>query len=54
MPERVVDTLEIIEVDVEHGQQASWMDTREGFLKPLPQQQAIGQISQGVMMRHMP
>src|SRR5215467_15533098 len=44
MPERVVDTLEMVEVEIVHGEAFAVPNIGERSLKPLTQERAIGQI----------
>ena len=53
MPERIVDALEVIEVQIEHGQPFAAPDALERFFEPLEEQRAIGQAGQGVVMRRV-
>ncbi|MGY3354428.1 hypothetical protein ACVWZK_001091 [Bradyrhizobium sp. GM0.4] len=54
MSKRVVDFLEAVEVEHEHGQvDATVASNCDGMLHPLPEQHAVGQIGQRVMLRHM-
>jgi hypothetical protein len=53
MPERIVDALEMIEIEAEHGERFSPLHPLELVLQPLTQQHAIGQVGQRVVTRHM-
>src|SRR5205807_9492064 len=54
MSERVIDLLETVEIEHEHGEVGS-SPARDGkvVLQPLLEQQAIWQIGQRVMLGHM-
>ena len=53
MPERIVDGLELIEVEVEHRQTVAPADPLERLLQLLAKQHTVGQIGQGVVMRQV-
>ena len=54
MSKRVVDFLEAIEVKHEHGQiKAAIARNCNGMLHPFPEQHAIWQIGQRIVLRHM-
>ena len=53
MAERVVDVLEAVEVEAEHGQALALLQAVERPLQPLLQQHAVGQLGQNVVMRHV-
>ena len=53
MAERVVDALELIEVETEHGQAFAALDALDLVIELLEQQHAIGQIGQCVVARHV-
>ena len=51
--ERVVDALEVIEVEAEHRQALAALDALDLVIELLEQQRAVGQVGQGVVARHM-
>ncbi len=54
MSKRVVDLLEAIEIEHEHGQiNTAIARNRNGVFHPLPEQHAIWQIGQRIVLRHM-
>ena len=54
MAERIVDALEVVEIEAVHGEALALASaTRQQFVEPLIEQDAIGQIGQRVMMRHI-
>ena len=53
MPERIVDTLELVEIEAKHRQALPAFHALEFVLQPFAQQRAIGQICQGIMARHV-
>src|ERR1700722_10997686 len=52
MAERVVDRLEAIEIDAEHRELAA-IDAFERLDEMLPEKNAVRQIGQGIIMRHV-
>ena len=53
MAERIVDALEFVDVDIEHGQLLARPDRLQRLLEPLAKQRPVGQVGQRVVMRHM-
>ena len=53
MAERVVDGLEMIEIEAMHGKAAARLDAVEGVLQMLAEQHAVRQIGQHVVPRQM-
>jgi hypothetical protein len=53
MAERIVDALEFIDVQIEHGQLLVRRDPCKLLFEMLAKQHAVWQIGQGVVMRHM-
>jgi len=53
VPERVVDVLEVVEVEVEHREPAIGAQVGDRLSQTFAQQHAVGQIGQSVVMRHM-
>ena len=53
MSERIVDALEFVDVDIEHGQLLAGPDRAQRLLEPLAKQRPVGQVGQRVVMRHM-
>jgi hypothetical protein len=53
MAERVVDMLEVVEVDAQDRKAFAAPDMHERRVKPLMEQQAVGQVRQPVVMRHV-
>ena len=53
MPERVVHTLEMIEVEVKHRQAVTAMDSGERVSKPFAEQYAVGQIGKRIVAGHV-
>ncbi len=53
MPERVVDALEVVEVEAQHRQALAPLHALELVVQPLAQHQAIGQVGQRVVARHV-
>ena len=53
MPERVVDVLELIEIEIKHGEPLPALDLGQRLVQPLAQQDAVGKIGQRVVTRHM-
>ena len=53
MAERVVDRLEMIEVETVHGAAAAQLSAAEGILEMLAKQHAVGQIGQHVVARQV-
>ena len=49
----IVDAFEMVEVEAQHCQALAAFDTLQFLLKPFTQQDAIWQIGQGVMPRHV-
>src|SRR5215467_10204060 len=52
MSERVVDALETVQVEIKDGYLFSRRSVQERCFEPLPQQCAIRQVSQRIVMRH--
>ena len=52
--ERIVDALELVDVDIEHRQMLSCNDVGELLLEPFVEQRAVRQVGQRVVMRKMP
>ena len=53
MAKRIVDALELIEIEAKDRQAFAAFDAFEFVLQPLSQHNAIGQVGQRVMARHM-
>jgi hypothetical protein len=53
MAERVVDALELVEIETEHGAGLAARDAMQGLLQTPPKQDAVRQIGQGIMQRHV-
>jgi len=53
MPQRVVDVLEVVEVETEDCHLAIAPDTYQRILDAIAQQDAVGQIGQAVVARHV-
>ena len=53
MPERIVDALELIEIEAQDRQTLTAFDAFELMFQPFAQQDAVGQIGQRVVARHM-
>ncbi len=53
MAERIVDALELVDVDIEHCQLLARPDRIERLLQPLAEQDPVGQLGQRVVMRQM-
>ncbi len=53
MTERVVDALELVDVDVQHGQLLVRPHRVQGLFEPLPEQQPVRQVGQCIVMRQM-
>ena len=53
MAERVIDALELVEVEAEHRQAFAAFDALELVLQRLAQQHAVGQVGQRVVARHV-
>ncbi len=53
MTKRIIDVLEIVEIDEQHSQLLLPRDPAQRLLKLRPEKHAVGQIGQGIMMRHM-
>ena len=53
MPERIVDTLELVEIEAKHRQALPAFHALEFVLEPFAQQRAIGQVCQGIVTRHV-
>ena len=51
--ERIVDVLEAVEVETEHGQALALLHAVERPLHALAQQHAVGQLGQDVVVRHV-
>ena len=53
MAQRVVDGLEVVEVEKQHRDLvAAAAGMRQQFIEPLPQQDAVRQSGEAVMLRH--
>ncbi len=52
MAERIVDLLESVEIEAQHGKAALATEVGEGFFDLLGEQDAVGQAGQRVMARH--
>ncbi|GAO22120.1 hypothetical protein ALISP_1940 [Alicycliphilus sp. B1] len=51
--QRIVDMLEVVQVEEHHGQRrAVLLRQADGLLAPFGQQHAVGQLRQGVVVRH--
>ncbi len=53
MAERIVDALELIEIEAQDRQTLTAFDAFEFMFQPFAQQDAVGQIGQRVMARHV-
>jgi hypothetical protein len=53
MAERIVDALELVDVDIHHGQLLTRPDRLQRLLQPFAEQHAVRQIGQRIVMRHM-
>ena len=53
MAERVVDALEVVEVEIEHRKLAAAPDAGQRLGQPLAKQQAVGQVGERVVARHV-
>src|SRR5260221_9489234 len=53
MAERVVDFLEMIEIEAEYRELVAALGEAQGLFKLLPEQRPVRQIGQRVMARHM-
>ncbi len=53
MPERIVDAFELVEIEAKHRQAFTAFDAFEFVFQSFPQQDAVGQIRQRVVARHM-
>ena len=53
MAERVVDGLEVVEIEIVHRQRLPAPDRAQRLREPLAQTQAVGQIRQRIVMRHV-
>ena len=53
MTQRIVDVLEVVEVEQVHGQQLAAPRAREGLLEALVEQHAVGQAGKRVVQRHV-
>ena len=53
MAERIVDGLEMIEIEAMHGKAAAGLDALERILEMLAEQHAVGQVGQHVVARQM-
>ena len=53
MTERVVDFLEMIEIEAEHRELIAALDEAQRLLELFPEQRPVRQIGQRVMARHM-
>ena len=55
MAERVVDVLEVVEIDIEHGRRrAALADVVDGRLQPLAEEDAVGQAAERIMQGKVP
>ncbi len=53
MAERVVDFLEMIEIEAKHRELVAALGKAQGLLELLPEQRPVRQIGQRVVARHM-
>ncbi len=53
MAERIVDALELIEIEAEHRQALAALHALDLVIELLEQQHAIGQVGQRVVARHV-
>jgi hypothetical protein len=53
MAKRIIDALEVIEIEAKDGEAFAALHSLELVLDPLAQEHAIGQIGQGIMPRHV-
>src|SRR5882757_9249373 len=53
VPERIVDTLEAVEVEAEHREVLAAADADERFLQPRAKQGPVRQVGQTIMPRHV-
>ena len=53
MSERIVDALELIEIEAQDRQALAAFDAFEFVFQPFAQQDAVGQVGQRVVARHM-
>ena len=53
MAERIVDALELVDVDVEDRERPALAQAPRASLQIAAQQHAVGQVGQRVVMRHM-
>src|SRR5579863_4114601 len=53
MTERIVDTLEFVDVDVEHGELTATLDTLKLQFEPFPEQGAVWQVGERVVVGKM-
>ena len=53
MAQRVVDVLEVVEVEQVDRHHLAALDARERLLEPLVEQHAVGQVGQRVVQRHV-
>ena len=53
MAERIVDALELVEVETQHRQALAALDALDLVVELLEQQHAVGQVGQRVMARHV-
>jgi hypothetical protein len=51
--QRVVDALEAIEIEAQHGKALAAFQAQQRLLQPLPEQRAVRQLRQGVVARQM-
>src|SRR5436309_2766070 len=53
MAKRVVDSFEVVEVEIENGKPRATMDPTQLLVQPLAEHHAIGQVGQCIIMRQM-
>ena len=53
VPERIVDPLELVDIDVEHRQLTAGRQALQLMIEALAEQHAVRQIGQRVVMRHV-
>ena len=53
VPERIVDVLEVVEVEAQHREPLPAFNMDERLGQPLAQQHAVGQIGQRIVTRHV-
>ena len=53
VPERVVDALEAIEVETEHGEALAALQAQQRLLQLLAEQRAVGELGQRVVAREV-